>query len=179
MNILDLAKRIESEAGVADMNITAVTAATWFPGPNGQPTVIRHGQPNPFNDSMTVLIMFQDTGELRVYAIQTKEGEGITPAPPARYTLSKQAPTYVTESIPTLDLFVEEIATEIRRRVFGEDADVPDTVTCTKCESEEPETNTYCGACGTVLPVEIEDDPEPEDKEVPAPAPVPAVAGQA
>lgn len=165
MNNLELAAKIELDAGVKDISIPHLALISWFPGPWGKPTdvatTIKAGDEFPLNTSMVVFSMFQSELEYRIYAIPVKEVPNTPPSPPTRYRLAKATRTYGAESM-SLDTFAEEMIGELRA-VAGftdEEPDEPDEITCPACGVEVPHL-VHCGACGVLLPEDEADETAP------------------
>ena len=109
---------IAERAGVEVDELPHAQALGWFPGPNGQPTLLRRGEPG-LQPNTVIVEMFQNDDAFRVYAV-SNDPKG---PPPSRYTLSKTAPVYLIEAM-SLETFMEEIAQEWRE--VAEDAETPE-----------------------------------------------------
>jgi hypothetical protein len=99
--------------------------ATWFPAPNGQPTVFKTGKVVPFDDGSKVYAIFQDDASVRVYTLGMAPPDPV-PAnwegrAPTRYTLTKTAPTFVAETM-TLEAMATEMAEEWNQIADGMNA---------------------------------------------------------
>jgi len=139
MNLQELMRKIEDIAGFEPdyhLDLPNILSFGWFPFKSPievsllqpitapekmqglldqmSPTVFRVGHVCPFNDTMTILAIFEDEDEARLYAVQTVSPNGVTQRalPPTRYTVSKHAPIYSTTAMPQ-DVFESEVAKEI------------------------------------------------------------------
>jgi len=88
----------------------------WLPAPGSlAPTMIKAGEPIPFDPYSRVVSIFHDDEVIRVYTLGLVPPEpkpkDWTPSPPMRFTLTKSAPTYVSE-IMNLDTMATEMIKE-------------------------------------------------------------------
>jgi hypothetical protein len=166
MNIGELAKHIQDQAEVEGMDLIHLTSYMWFGG--DQPLVFKSSALSPLptppgGAKLMVLLMFHaGPHEMHLYMVPVQDApDDVKPldrliatdkSAPVRYTLSKTAPTLAVESMP-LALFEEEIVKELRLLAGFVDDD-EDTITCTKCGSEESLVHTCCSECGALLPHE-------------------------
>lgn len=82
-----------------------------------RPTMFRVGQICPLNRHMSVLAIFQDEDEARIYTLQTVvvrlDGSAQPPIPPTLYRISKSTPIF--SAIPMkMDVLESEIAKELQ-----------------------------------------------------------------
>jgi hypothetical protein len=100
----------------SDINdLPQAQTAAWFNSPTGNATVFKTGEPVPFDEFSFVAGIFQDDTVIRIYAFPRKAPEP-TPANwvvrrPTRYTLTRTAPTYVSEFM-NLEVMADEIINE-------------------------------------------------------------------
>lgn len=99
----------------------------WIPDTDGNMGLINVGQPWPYekSKSMTVVAMFHDDAEVRIYALPTqlhREGQGLSPT---RYTLAKNAPAIFGETMP-LPAFKGELESEYKTLMGIDDDEEPD-----------------------------------------------------
>lgn len=80
----------------------------WVPDSDGKVTTIITGEPWPFTKTQTVIAMFQDETEVRVYTLGNVPNK-----PPTRYTLAKAAPSIFAETMP-YPIFKAELAAEFQ-----------------------------------------------------------------
>lgn len=123
-DVAELWKAVEASAGVSLGDVPILTKYLWFPTPQSGgtlPTIIEMGSSDgaepaeiPVKPGFIVFGMFQDTDEIRVYALAkaTKDANG-RPNPPHRLSLSKHAPIIGVE-IMALEVFIDEVANELR-----------------------------------------------------------------
>jgi hypothetical protein len=81
-----------------------------------RPTMFRVGQICPLNRNMSVLAIFQDEDEARVYTLQTvalKADGTIQTIPPTLYRLSRGTPVFSAAPMK-MDVFESEIAKELQ-----------------------------------------------------------------
>jgi hypothetical protein len=95
-------------------------------------TIFQVGKPCPFNTSMDVLMIFEDDGEARIYAVQTRPEPFATPLPGTLYRISKVSPVYSATAMPP-DVFKQEIAKELQVLYDDTEFVAPD-------DNEKPET---------------------------------------
>lgn len=98
----------------------------WIPDPEGKMALINVGHEWPYAKAMTVIAMFQDDTEVRVYALGNATDK---PLPPTRYTVTKAAPSIFSESMP-LGILKAELAKEyaiLENRTL-EPEDVPEFI---------------------------------------------------
>lgn len=150
MDAASLWKAVQETAGVELSEVPILAKYLWFPTPQSggiAPTIIEMGENEiPVKPGYVVFAMFQDTDEVRVYALATtvtdKAGK---PNPATRLTLSKHQAIIGVE-IMALDVFIEEVANELEMLAPDEGPDE---------EEEEEEDEEGEGEEG-------EDEPEPD-----------------
>jgi hypothetical protein len=98
---------------------------TWFPDPNGRPTVFRQSKPCPLDPESIIFAIFQGPTDARVYTLGAPPPDpkptGWTGRAPTRYTLTKTAPTFVAETM-TLEAMANEMAEEWNQIADGVNA---------------------------------------------------------
>lgn len=98
--------------------------AVWV-DPAGAAMVFKIGEPSPFGDEKnpadTVLGIFHDEDEIRVYTFPVKQGEL------KRYCLSKRGCVFVLDTFPDVDMWVDEMATEYASLIDDDDEETPPT----------------------------------------------------
>ena len=90
---------------------------SWFADPStGKPTTFKVGEVHPFDPYSRVIGIFQSEETIRVYTLPaappTPRPNDWKDRPPTRYTLTRDAPTFVAETMVSLDvmaaLLIEE-----------------------------------------------------------------------
>lgn len=138
-----------------------------------KPTVFRAGQICPLNAGLTVVCVFGDSEEARVYcAALVPPGDAplANPQPFTRYTLSMKSPTYMV-AVMALDTFVSEAQAELidlyTMHMVSVNAEIEEE------EEEETEEKSEVGVgelpAGTELMTKPEPKPEPVKASPPAP----------
>lgn len=107
--------------GVGDTTRPVGSLVSWF-GPNGAPSFWKPREPVPFDKGSVIIAIFQSDDVVRVYTLPAKTPE---PKPadwverrPLRYTLTRVAPTYVTEEMD-LQMMADELIDEHVQVVTG------------------------------------------------------------
>jgi hypothetical protein len=114
MTWAEFGERILEGAGVDIETLKHGQMVVWFPAPNGSPSVFKQGDPCPMDPMSRVIAIFQNDDVIRVYTLAVPpepKPDAWKPQPPACYTLSRTAPTYVIETM-MLDVMADEIADE-------------------------------------------------------------------
>lgn len=128
----DLWKAAEDEAGISLSEVPITVKYLWFPTPQSggkAPTLFEVGAVNddgsakeiPIKPGFIAFGMFEDTDEVRVYALaKTPTDAQGKPNPPHRITLSKHAPV-AGVAIMALDVFIGAVADELLALAGGDD----------------------------------------------------------
>jgi hypothetical protein len=91
------------------------TTLAWFPTVSQSPTMFKVTQPVPFDQYSTVIAVFDQGEAVTVYslprAVPEPKPSDWKVQPPLRYTLTKNAPTYVAEEL-SIDTMAELIIDE-------------------------------------------------------------------
>jgi hypothetical protein len=109
MTAREFGERIVEGAGVDIESLRHGALFAWF-----DKMVFRQAEPLPMNPQATVIAIFQNDDVVRVYTLARPPDprpDSWKPGPPACYTLSKAAPTYVVETM-SLEVMADEIADE-------------------------------------------------------------------
>jgi hypothetical protein len=95
----------------------------WF-GPNGNFMYFEVFKPNPLDRFSTIFAIFQSDDTIRIYQLPGAKPADITEKDwrvraPSRWTLTRVAPTYVSEAFPSLDSIADAIIEEFDEQGEG------------------------------------------------------------
>jgi hypothetical protein len=174
----DVVDRIEKLSGVNFLLLPIGCAYMWFGTVNvkdgiaspGPPTVFVPGTRSPLDKTFTVIAMYQNEDEVRVYCVPTEDAAAAEEANavkekrkpdmasalrPKRYTLMKLSPTFFVEQMIN-ETFQAEIAAELRdlrdATTLPEDLEF-EKIECSSedCDQLNDHDASFCKACGESL----------------------------
>jgi hypothetical protein len=108
-------EEIRERAGIGSfLDVPRAARACWV-DPDHKAMLFKIGEESPFGAKDTVLGIFHDDAEIRVFTLPKERGEL------KRYCLSKQSPVFVLDTFSDLDMWIDEMADEFALLVGEED----------------------------------------------------------
>jgi hypothetical protein len=155
----------------------------WF-GPNGGFMFFEVFKPNPLDRFSTIFAIFQSDDTIRLYQLPGAKPADVAEKdwrirPPSRWTLTRVAPTYVSEAFPSMDSIADAIIAEfdeLGEESTSADAELAKVLEFIEAASPLTDRNTLLEQLGDLQHREVEDDDddEPEAAGVGAPPAAPS-----